>query len=67
MKTIKNNVVMILLIIFPLSVSAQQNFSIGGSGGLLSVDKQSAWNANLFAGYHISETITVGLDLMQSK
>ena len=51
-----------LLMMITASVSAQDKFTIGGSGGILTVDGESGYNFNLFANYEIWEDIGIGVD-----
>lgn len=61
MKTIR--IFLIIIAFIPVSLTAQ-NFSVGASFGLLSVDKNNGINGNLFAAYHFNDKISFGADAL---
>jgi len=57
-------VIVVLSVLLPVLLFSQEKISIGGSAGLVRIKKEMGFNGNVFAGYDLSEAISIGADVL---
>lgn len=59
-----NKVIIIVSLLLPVLLFSQGKISVGGGAGLVGIKKETGFNGNVFAGYALNKTISIGADVL---